>query len=53
MSRSWRSSLTALLSPNRAIADKADQSADINFEEFVDVAAKNASKMIEGILKVM
>lgn len=35
----------------RAISDKADQSADINFEEFVDIAAKNASKMIEGILK--
>ena len=37
----------------RAISDKADQSADVNFEEFVDIAAKNASKMIEGILKVM
>ncbi len=35
----------------RAISDKADQSADVNFEEFVDIAAKNASKMIEGILK--
>lgn len=35
----------------RAISDKADQSADVNFEEFVDVAAKNASKMIEGILQ--
>ena len=34
----------------RAISDKADQSADVNFEEFVDVAARNASKMIEGIL---
>lgn len=34
----------------RAISDKADQSADVNFEEFVDVAAKNASRMIEGIL---
>ena len=37
----------------RAISDKADQSADVNFEEFVDVAAKNASKMIEGILKTI
>lgn len=35
----------------RAISDKADQSADVNFEEFVDVAAKNASRMIEGILR--
>ena len=34
----------------RAISDKADHSADVNFEEFVNVAAKNASKMIEGIL---
>lgn len=37
----------------RAISDKADQSADINFEEFVDIAAKNASKMIEGILRTL
>lgn len=35
----------------RAISDKADQSADVNFEEFVDVAARNASRMIEYILK--
>lgn len=35
----------------RAISDKADQSADVNFEEFVDVAAKNASHMIESILE--
>ena len=34
----------------RAISDKADHSADINFEEFVSLAAKNASKMIEGML---
>lgn len=37
----------------RAISDKADQSADVNFEEFVEVAARNASRMIEGILKNM
>ena len=37
----------------RAISDKADQSADVNFEEFVDVAARNASRMIEGILKAL
>ena len=35
----------------RAISDKADQSADMNFEEFVDMAAKNASRMIQGILR--
>jgi adenosylhomocysteine nucleosidase len=34
----------------RAISDKADHSADVNFEEFVYVAARNASKMIENIL---
>lgn len=34
----------------RAISDKADQSADVNFEEFVNEAAKNASKMIEAIV---
>ena len=37
----------------RAISDKADQSADVNFEEFVDVAARNASRMIEGILNLV
>lgn len=37
----------------RAISDKADQSADVSFEEFVDVAAKNASRMIEGIIKTL
>ncbi len=34
----------------RAISDKADHSADINFQEFVNEAAKNASKMIETML---
>ena len=34
----------------RAISDKADHSAEANFEEFVNLAAKNASKIIEGIL---
>lgn len=34
----------------RAISDKADHSAEVNFEEFVDMAARNASKMIESIL---
>ena len=37
----------------RAISDKADQSADVNFEEFVDTAARNASRMIEGILRTL
>lgn len=35
----------------RVISDKADQSAEINFEEFVHVAAKNVSKMIEVIIE--
>ena len=34
----------------RAISDKADQNADENFDEFVIMAAKNASKMIENII---
>ena len=34
----------------RAISDKADQSAEVNFEDFVHVAARNASKMIEAII---
>lgn len=37
----------------RAISDKADQSADMNFDEFVHLAAKNASKMIEQIIEEM
>lgn len=37
----------------RAISDKADQSADVNFEEFVDIAARNASRMIEYMIKAM
>lgn len=37
----------------RSISDKADQSADVNFEDFVDVAARNASRMIEGILRTL
>ncbi len=37
----------------RAISDKADKNADDNFEEFVSMAAKNASKMIENIIKDM
>lgn len=37
----------------RVISDKADQSADVNFEEFVDGAARNESKIIEGILHAL
>lgn len=37
----------------RTISDKADQSADVNFEDFVDLSAKNASRMIEGILRAV
>ncbi|MEG0014044.1 MAG: 5'-methylthioadenosine/adenosylhomocysteine nucleosidase [Cellulosilyticaceae bacterium] len=35
----------------RSISDKADQSAEVNFDEFVHLAAKNASKMIEAIIE--
>lgn len=34
----------------RAISDKADEKADISFEEFTDLAAKNSSIMIEQIV---
>lgn len=37
----------------RTISDKADQSADVNFEDFVDIEAKNASRMVEGILRTV
>lgn len=35
----------------RSISDKADHSADMNFNEFVLKAAKNASLMIQSMLK--
>lgn len=34
----------------RAISDKADQSAEVNFDDFVNLAAKNASQMIEEMI---
>lgn len=34
----------------RSISDKADQSAEMNYAEFVEVAVHNSTKMIEGIL---
>lgn len=37
----------------RVISDKADPSADVNFEEFVDKAARNEGKIIEGILHAL
>lgn len=37
----------------RTISDKADQSADVNFEDFVDIEAKNASRIVEGILRTV
>ncbi|MBE6023039.1 MAG: 5'-methylthioadenosine/adenosylhomocysteine nucleosidase [Cellulosilyticum sp.] len=37
----------------RTISDKVDPSTDIKFEEFVDIAAKNASKIIEGVLRTL
>lgn len=35
----------------RSISDKADQSTEINFEEFTHLVAKNTSKMIESIIE--
>jgi len=37
----------------RAISDKADQSAKVNFQEFVDEAAKNSNDIIIEILKYL
>lgn len=37
----------------RTISDKADQSADINFEEFVHVVTRNESKMLEQIIETL
>ena len=34
----------------RAISDKADQSAEVNFDDFVNMAAKNASRIIEEMI---
>ena len=34
----------------RAISDKADQSAEVNFDDFVNVAARNASKIIQEMI---
>ncbi len=34
----------------RAISDKADQSAEVNFDDFVNLAARNASKIIEEMI---
>lgn len=34
----------------RTISDKADSRTEMNFEEFVDLAARNASKVIESII---
>lgn len=34
----------------RAISDKADQSAEVNFDDFVNLAAKNASKIITQMI---
>lgn len=35
----------------RAISDKADQSAEVNFDDFVNLAARNASNIIEEMIK--
>lgn len=35
----------------RAISDKADQSAEVNFDDFVERAARNASKIIASMIR--
>ena len=35
----------------RSISDKANHDAQMDYPEFVKIAAKNSKKMIEGILK--
>lgn len=37
----------------RAISDKADEKADISFDEFTDLASKNSSNMIEKIVSML
>ncbi|QUI25574.1 5'-methylthioadenosine/adenosylhomocysteine nucleosidase [Vallitalea pronyensis] len=37
----------------RSISDKADQSAEMNYAEFVEVAVHNSTKMIEGMLHLL
>ena len=37
----------------RSISDKADEGADISYEEFTKIAAKNSSIILEGMLKNM
>lgn len=37
----------------RSISDKADDSADMNFDEFVTLAANNSCKMIEKMLELI
>ncbi len=37
----------------RSISDKADDSAEMNFEEFVNLAANNSCKMIEKMLELI
>ncbi len=37
----------------RAISDKADHSANMNFEEFLELAAKNATKIISRMIEVI
>ena len=37
----------------RSISDKADASAEMNFDEFVAMAANNSCKMIDKMLELM
>ena len=37
----------------RSISDKADNSAETNFEEFTQIAADNSTKIIEGMIEIL
>ena len=37
----------------RSISDKADDEAEMTFDEFVKVAAKHSKSIVEGILSIM
>ena len=36
----------------RSISDKANGEAELSYEEFLPIAAKNASKMVEEFIKL-
>ena len=37
----------------RSISDKADDEAEMTFDEFVKIAAKHSKSIVEGILSIM